>query len=149
MKHRILIIVLWLAIGFIAAVSMLMIAWLVLPYQVTNIKVPIQILNDNKEVGIGEPIIQELKINKPNDIVPENPTRVLLCEDGNLVTLAPLPTVLNLPVGKYTLINDRYVLPPKVALGESCVFVWRQSYRVNPIRVIPVEWRSESFKVKG
>jgi len=144
----VLVISMWLAISFTVSTSLLIIAWLVLPYQVTTIQEPIRILNENKEVRIGEPIMQELKIDKPNDTLPENPTRVLLCDDGNLVTLASLPTALNLPVGKYTLENDRYILPPKVAPGSKCEFVWRQSYRVNPIRVIPVEWRSEPFKVK-
>lgn len=148
-RHHLFVASMWLAIAFISIVSILIIVWLILPYPVTTIQQPIRILNENKEVRIGEEIIQELKINKPNDSVPENPTRVLLCSDGNLVTLAALPSILNLPVGKYTLVNDRYILPPKVAVGSDCVFVWRQSYRVNPIRLIPVEWRSESFKVKG
>jgi len=149
MKHRILIFSLWTAIIFIIVAAITIIAWLLLPYEVTQIKEPIRILNQNKEVRIGEPIIQELKIDKPNDIAPANLTRLLICENGNLVTLAPLPNALNLPIGEYTLINDRYILPPKVTVGDTCVFIWRQTYEVNPIREIPVEWRSETFKVRS
>jgi hypothetical protein len=139
MKHRLLIALLWTAIIFIIISAITIIVWLLYPYQVVQIKEPIRILNPNKEVAIGEPIIQELRINKPNDIPPANPTRVLLCEDGNLVTLAPLPGALNLPSGSYTLVNDRYTLPPKVSPGDRCIFVWTQTYEVNPIREIPVE----------
>lgn len=147
-RHYLLVAAMWLAIGFISLVSMLVIAWLIMPYQTTELQQPIRILNSNREIRIGEAIIQELKINKPNDIAPDNPTRVIICNDGNLVTLSVLRQI-NLPIGIYTVIDDSYILPPKVAVGSECVFVWRQDYRVNPLRVIPVEWRSESFKVKG
>lgn len=137
----------WVAIIAISGVSLLLIVWLLMPYQVTSIEEPIQILNPNKEVRLGEAILQELKISKPNDIPPTDTTRVLVCDDGNLVSLASLPNTLNLPMGEYTLRNDRYVLPPKVIVGSKCTFVWRQTYQVNPIKKIPVEWRSELFTV--
>ena len=146
--NKALVIGSWLAISFIVTASVLSIFWLLAPYQVTQIEEPINIVNENNEVRIGEPIIQELKIHKPDDDAPTNVSRLILCEDGNLVTLSNLQT-LNLPVGKYTLVNDRYILPPKVAVGSRCQFVWRQSYPVNPIRSIQVEWRSETFTVEG
>ena len=146
-KNKIFMVASWLSIFFITFVSSLFIFWLIYPYQVTHIEEPITILNKNKEIRIGEPIQQLLKIHKPNNESPINPTRVLICEDGNLVTLSALPNTLNLPVGAYTFENDRYILPPKVSPGAKCVFVWRQEYRVNPIRKIPVEWRSETFTV--
>ena len=147
-RHFIPVVLAWATISLISFTALTVIYWLLASYPVTTIQEPIRILNPNKEVRIGEPIIQELKIHKPNDTAPANTTRVLLCEDGNLVTLATLPSPLNLPTGKYTLINDRYVLPPKVSPGSRCIFVWRQSYRVNPVREIPVEWKSETFIVK-
>lgn len=137
----------WAAIIFISGVSLLIIAWLLLPYSVADIEEPIKILNTGREIVIGQPIIQELKITKPNNEPPTDASRALLCDDGNLVTFAPV-AANNLPVGSYRLINDSYILPPKVAVGSECVFIWRQSYKVNPIRAIQVEWRSESFKVK-
>lgn len=120
--------------------------WQVYPYKVSSIQQPIKILNKNKQVAIGESIIQELHINKPNNAAPIDVSRTILCEDGNLVTLSP-NVATNLPIGEYTLINDKYVLLPKVAIGAKCIFVWRQSYQVNPIKKIPVEWRSETFTV--
>jgi len=136
-----LVIVSWLVFLVVA------LFWQVYPYKVSSIKQPIKILNKNKQVAIGESIIQELHINKPNNNVPIDVSRTLLCEDGNLVTLSP-NVATNLPLGEYTIINDKYVLPPKVAIGSKCIFVWRQSYQVNPIKKIAVEWRSETFTVK-
>lgn len=147
-KNKIFTIISWAIIGFIAIVSATMIFWLLYPYPVSTIEEPIRILNKNNEIAIGEPIIQELKITKPNNIAPTDPTRVLICGDGNLITLSAIPTTLNLPTGSYTFINDKYILPPKVAVGSTCHFVWTQSYQVNWIRKIPVEWTSEQFKVK-
>lgn len=149
-KNKIFTIVSWIAISFITFVSATMIFWLLYPYPVSTIEEPIRILNKNNEVAVGEPIIQELKITKPNNIAPADPTRVIICDDGNLVTMAGVPSALNLPIGSYTFVNDKYILPPKVAVGAKCSFVWTQTYQVNPIRKIAVEWTSEQFKiVKG
>jgi hypothetical protein len=148
MRNRILTAVLWIAILSIAGMALTIIAWLLLPYDVVQIKEPIKILNPNKQIAIGEPIIQELKIYKPNDQAPANASRLLVCENGRLINLAVVPNVLNLPIGEYTLTNDRYLLPSSVLPGDKCVFVWRQTYEVNPIREIPVEWRTETFTVK-
>lgn len=146
-KNKIFTVLSWIIIAFITFVSSLIIFWFLYPYPVSSIKEPIRILNKNNEVTVGEPIIQELKITKPNNIAPADPTRVLVCDDGNLVTLSAIPSTLNLPIGSYTFVNDRYILPPKVATGAKCAFVWTQSYQVNPIRKIAVEWTSEQFKV--
>lgn len=147
MHFKVLTVASWVAIASIVGLSALTVFWLLYPYPVSTIEQPIRILNKNNEVAIGSPIVQELKIHKPNNLPPSDASRVLVCEDGNLITLASLPNTLNLPTGEYTLINDRYVLPPKVSVGARCVFVWRQSYQVNPIRKIHVEWKSEPFVV--
>lgn len=146
-KNKIATIISWCVIIFMATVSSIMIFFLLYPYPVATIEEPIRILNKNNEIAIGEPIIQELKITKPNNIPPTDPTRVLICSDGNLVTLSAVPNTLNLPTGSYTFINDKYILPPKVVVGSECHFVWTQAYQVNWIRKIPVEWVSEQFKV--
>jgi len=147
-KNRIIVAAMWLAISLITLIAITIILWLIMPYRVATIQQPINILNENNEIRIGEAIVQELKISKPNNEPPIDVSRLLLCEDGNLVTLAPV-TASNLPIGTYTVINDTYILPPKVAVGTRCTFVFRQAYKVNPIRAVPVEWRSEYFTVKG
>ena len=118
--------------------------WVFYPYQVSEVKVPIEIENENNQIRVGERIEMRLQISKPNNIKPEG-TVFISCDDGNLVTMASLTS--NLPVGEYSLINDKYVLPPKVAIGSKCTFNFRNSYQVNPIRDIVKEWYSESFEV--
>ena len=118
--------------------------WVFYPYQVSEVKVPIEIENENNQIRVGERIEMRLQISKPNNIKPEG-TVFISCDDGNLVTMASLTS--NLPVGEYSLINDKYVLTPKVAIGSKCTFNFRNSYQVNPIRDIVKEWYSESFEV--
>ena len=122
----------------------LMLFWTVFPYQVSDVQEPIKILNENKQIKIGEPIEMELIVNKPTDIKPIGSVYIT-CDDGNLVTMNS--SVTNLPVGKYTVINNRYLLPPKVMVGAKCQFNFRNVYQVNPIRDITREWNSESFEV--
>lgn len=134
----------WLT--FLPATMLLILVafWTLYPYQVSSVAVPIEILNKNKEIAIGENIQMLIRVDKPNNIKPEG-TTYITCDDGNLVTLLSL--VNNLPVGEYTVINDKYILPPKVLPGSRCRFNFRNAYRVNPMRTITKEWYSEQFLV--
>lgn len=144
MMKRLLFFAGWLAIlGNITLISIVAI-WLLYPYHVTDLEVPIQIENQNHEISIGESIKMRLRINKPNDYKPDVVV-FLTCNDGNLVTLNSLNR--NLPKGKYELEVDNYILPAKVNVGAVCTFNFRNDYRVNPIRVITKQWYSEQFKV--
>lgn len=118
--------------------------WTLYPYQVSDVKVPIGITNENNQIKVGEKIEMKLQVTKPNNIKPEGSV-FITCNDGNLVTMASLTA--NLPVGEYTVLNDKYTLPPKVAVGSKCVFNFRNTYQVNPIRSINKEWQSEQFEV--
>lgn len=118
--------------------------WAIYPYPTAEVQQPITILNPNKEIAIGDNIVMELKIDKPTNIKPEG-ARFITCNDGNLVTLSSLAT--RLPTGRYTYVNDQYVLLPKVQAGSRCTFHFINQYRVNPIRVIEREWVSEQFLV--
>lgn len=118
--------------------------WTAFPYQVSDVEVPIKILNKDNQIRIGEPIEMELIVSKPNNIKPEGSV-FITCNDGNLVTMNSLTT--NLPAGNYKVINNRYVLPPKVAVGTTCQFNFRNVYQVNPIREIVKDWYSEEFEV--
>lgn len=118
--------------------------WLTYPYQVSNVKVPIKILNDNKQIKVGETIEMEIQVNKPSELKPEGSVYIT-CNDGNLVTMNSMTT--NLPVGEYTVVNRLYKLPPKVAVGSKCQFNFRNAYQVNPIRDITKEWSTEDFEV--
>lgn len=119
--------------------------WSFYPYKVSDIKQPIQILNENNEIAIGDAILMRLELTKPNNIRP-NGSVFITCKSGNLISLLGNPQ--NLPIGKYTVINDRYILPNKVTVGDKCKFHFKNTYRVNPIREITKEWVSEEFTVK-
>lgn len=136
------LVIIALALAFLSVVLF----WLVYPYDVSKVEEPITVLNKNKEISIGSNIELELKVYKPNNIKPD--TLIFIsCDDGNLLPLTPLP--VNLPIGKYTVISDSYILPPKVAIGAKCKFNFRNTYQVNPIRSIIREWSSEEFLVLG
>jgi hypothetical protein len=142
-NHR-WVILRWVA--FLPATILLVLAayWSLYPYQVSDVEVPIEIVNTNKTIALGDKIVMRLRVSKPNDYKP-NGTVYITCDDGSLVTLSTL--VNNLPVGNYEFINDSYILPPKVAKGATCRFNFRNSYRVNPIRTITKQWYSEDFIV--
>lgn len=122
--------------------------WLFYPYKTTYLKQPIEILNPNNEIRIGDPIVMKLEVNKPNESQPIS-ERFIVCEDGNLVTLAT--SSVNLPAGTYVVINDKTLLPPKVALDAKCKIQIVNTYRLNPVRTETVIWESEYFitKAKG
>jgi hypothetical protein len=145
-KEKIARIASWVSIIFIISVSVTILIMLFYPYPTPSIKEPIPILNDNKEIKVGGTIIQELEIHKPNNNPPLNVSRSILCDSGRLITLETL-TANNLPVGEFTIKNEAYTVPKQVEPGDKCVFIWRQSYKVNPIRYIQAEWRSEKFKI--
>lgn len=119
--------------------------WQVYPYKVSDVKVPIKILNKNKQIAVGEAIQMELELTKPNNTRPVGSVYIT-CDSGNLITLNGSPQ--NLPVGQYKIINERYLLPDKILSGDKCVFIFKNSYRVNPIREITKTWTSERFTVK-
>lgn len=133
-------------ITFVSATALVIIFlfWTLYPYKVSEVKVPIEIMNKNNQIRIGEKIEMKLQVSKPNNIKPEGSV-FITCDDGNLVTMASLTA--NLPVGDYTVINDKYTLPHKVAVGAKCNFNFRNVYQVNPIREIVKNWYSEQFEV--
>lgn len=149
MKDRTVKDKLWHAIAIITFVSttilvLIMLFWTIYPYKVSEVKVPIKILNENKQIRIGETIEMEIQVSKPSDLRPDGSVYIT-CNDGNLVPMNSITT--NLPIGEYAVVNRLYKLPPKVAIGSKCQFNFRNSYQVNPIRDITKEWYSESFEV--
>ena len=136
-----------IAIGTFVLLSIIVataLFWTIFPYQVSDVEVPVKILNKDKQIRIGEQIEMELIVSKPNDLKPEG-TVFITCNDGNLVTMNSMTA--NLPKGDYRVVNNRYTLPPKVAVGTTCQFNFRNVYQVNPIRDITKDWYSEEFTV--
>lgn len=134
----------WIAIIGNICLIILIGFWKLWPYQIPYVKQPIEIMNENKEIRIGEVIRMKLYVSKPKYLV-SNSLPTITCSDGNLVTLAP--SSLTLPRGEYVYESETYVLPPKVAVGAECQFNFNNYYQLNPVRNEPVTWSSEQFKV--
>lgn len=149
MKYKTMKDKLWHVIAILTFVMLTIIVltalfWTIYPYQVSDVKVPIKILNTNQQIKIGQPIEMELQVSKPNDIKPDG-TVFITCNDGNLVTMNS--SIANLPKGDYRVVNDKYLLPSKVMIGAKCHFNFRNVYQVNPIRSITKDWFSQEFEV--
>lgn len=129
-----------------AAIFMLVVIfWLVFPYKTAEIKQPVPVLNKNNEVAIGEKLILEISVTKYIDAFP-NGTEIITCDDGGIAFLDSGKTS-NFPPGTYTFVNDSNVIPDKLVAGSKCMYHFRYTYRVNPIREITKEWDSEPFLV--
>ncbi len=124
---------------------LLIIFWLVYPYETVEVKTPVEILNEKTEIAPGEPIVMELNIVKSTNLAPQS-TQFILCSDGSLTFTDP-GTPRNLPPGEYRVISDTNLLPAKLIPGSRCTYNFRNSYRVNPVRDITNEWSSEQFLV--
>ena len=140
--------VLWAAVLGIGGWLVILGGWLWWTFQpaaLPTIAQPIPILNDNREIAIGEPIVMRLAVDKPSGVRVTQSLRFIQCDSGNLVTLTA--AVRDLPSGSFTLIADTVKLPAKVSPGDVCVFTYRNTYSVNPIRTEVTEWSSERFTV--
>lgn len=120
--------------------------WLYYPYKLPYVQQPIEILNENKEIRIGEPIKMKLYVSKQQELISSSRPNIT-CNDGNLVTLAPATKTL--PKGEYSFETEAYTLPPKVSIGSMCKFNFVNTYDLNPIRSETVTWSSGEFKVKA
>jgi hypothetical protein len=118
--------------------------WTIYPYKTADIQVPIEVLNKNKQVRVGEPIEMKLKIKKYTDITPKGAV-YLRCNDGQVIELPS--AVTNRPPGEYETVVDKYRVPERAVVGTKCTFNFRNAYQVNPIREIVKDWYSEEFEV--
>ena len=120
--------------------------WSLQPVALPTVTEPMPVLNPNREVAIGDPLLLQLDVVKQQELDAVGTSRYLACESSNLVTLTSM-TAINLPVGEYTVIADSIVLPAKITPGDVCRAVISVTYHVNPIRDDDVEFTSEPFTV--
>ena len=118
-------------------------AWVLWPVSLPTVDQPIPILNENRTIAVGEPIVMELRVNKPQPVNVRAADRFIRCESGNLVTLTA--TAIDLPVGDFVVEASSVILPAKIIDGDVCTFLYRISYYVNPVRTEVVEYESEPF----
>lgn len=117
--------------------------WTFQPIQLPTVDQPIPILNLDNTVAVGEPIVMELAVNKPQPLSVRGADRFITCESGNLITLTP--TAVDLPTGDFVVTSSSVILPDKIIDGDTCTFLYRISYYINPIRTETAEYESEPF----
>ena len=119
------------------------IGWLFWPVTLPTVDQPIPILNDNRTVTVGEPIVMQLKINKPQPVNVRSADRIIRCDSGNLIPLTS--TAVDLPVGDFVVESSSVILPSSIIDGDRCTFLYRIGYYVNPVRTEVAEYESEPF----
>jgi hypothetical protein len=117
--------------------------WTFQPVTLPTVDQPIPILNDDKTIAVGEPIVMELSVNKPQPVNVRGADRFIVCESGNLITLTP--TAVDLPTGDFVVTSSSVILPAKIIDGDTCTFLYRISYYINPIRSETSDYESEPF----
>jgi len=125
------------------AIFVVYLAWSFWPVTLPSVDQPIPILNDGKRIAVGEPIVMELRVHKPQPVNVRSSDRVIRCESGNLITLTA--TAIDLPTGDFVVEASSVTLPDKIIDGDTCTFLYRIGYYVNPVRTEVVEYESEPF----
>lgn len=91
----------------------------------------------------GDTLMYEIEFNKTKQYrVAAN--KNIICEDGNLVTLAP--TESDAPLGKHKAVGS-IVIPEKASSGD-CYLQFDNTYYVNALRSVHREMRTQSFIIK-
>lgn len=112
------------------------------PFKVVDVVSPYPVLNENKTVKRGTDVYYLVEYEKFMQVRAES-TWFIVCQDGNLVTLAP--TYTNFPVGKKTVTRSMTV-PMKTSLGK-CKMVQTIEFKVNPLQTQTFNFESEEFTV--
>ena len=120
--------------------------WLFQPIEVPTIDEPIPILNEDQTVRVGEAILMDLAVDKPVGYQIIEVNRFIECDSGKVVPLTD-GEARTLPVGSYTIRVDNIILPTPVFDGDSCTFLFKNVYDINPFKTIQTEFRSEPFTV--
>lgn len=94
------------------------------------------------EVHKGDTITYTMEVNKRKQYT-VNVHKNILCEDGNLVTLAPTKT--NIPLGRQT-IHPEVIIPNKASFS-TCFIEIVSVYEVNPLRTETQVMRTQNFKI--
>ena len=125
------------------AIFAIYLAWTLWPVNLPTVDQPIPILNQNRTVAVGEPIIMELQVNKPDPVNVRAADRLIICDSGNLITLTP--DAVDLPTGDFVVESSSVILPDKIIDGDRCTFLYRITYYINPVRSETAEYESETF----
>ena len=113
------------------------------PFKIIELVQPYRVLNENKEVFRGDRLIYEVEYTKFYD-TPATIYRNIICDDDNLVTLAPQKS--NVPAGSHKIVRNDVVIPEKTS-RSNCYLEVVLDYDWHKLRNIRYTFRTESFKV--
>lgn len=116
-------------------------------YTLPYVTEPIEIVNPNNEIAIGDTIVMKLVIQKTELLPIESNSVNITCDDGNLITMVAPEMAGTLPVGEHVSVIDSYDLPAKATIGSRCQFNFINTYHINQYIEETVIWSSEQFKV--
>lgn len=94
------------------------------------------------EVKKGETITYTMDVDKRKQYTVDVHKNIV-CEDGNLVTLAPTKT--NIPLGRQKITPE--VIIPSKASYSTCFIEIVSVYEVNPLRSETQVMRTQNFKI--
>lgn len=94
------------------------------------------------EVHLGEDLEFQVHFKKTGDYAVTS-NRNIICDDGNLVTLAPKES--NAPKGEYKTWTS-VTIPQKASVGE-CYLEMTNTYYINALRTEERELRTQSFTI--
>ena len=131
-------------ITYASALSLMLVTlfWLIYPYRIIDVESPLP--TSSNVVNREQVLVSTMTYTKYTDLRPTNVTKSIICEDGNLVTLAA-GNGNGLPQGTRTL-EVETVVPAKTS-KSICAVHWRVEFKPNPIRVITVWFQTEPFVV--
>ena len=112
------------------------------PFKILELTHPIKVLDPNVERG-GTVRLQ-LEFEKFGNYA-VTPVKYIICDDGNLVTVASPNKKTNLPAGRHTLILT-FPVPEKTSTGR-CHYELNNVYHINPLRNETLLFISEAFRV--
>lgn len=93
-----------------------------------------------REVRRGETLYYTMEVDKREQYAVDVHKNIV-CDDGNLVTLAPTKT--NIPLGRRT-ITPEVIIPMKASLS-TCHIEIENTYHINPLRNETLEMRTQDF----
>lgn len=132
----------WFSIGMAIGLIVYVLFWGFYPFKVADVVQPYEVKNANKTVTRETDLILEANYFKYMNVRTQS-DRMIICDDGNLVTLSP--SFSNLPMGQQTL-NFKVTIPAKTSLG-LCKYRQVVQYFVNPLQTQNVIFESEKFLV--
>jgi hypothetical protein len=124
-----------------AAIFVFVLCLFIFPVKIIDVVQPYKIVS--KVVKRGGVLTYEVEYKKYTNS-PAIVYRNIICEDGNLVTLAPIES--NVPKGDHKLVRSDVMVPMKTSLGE-CRLDVTLDYHVNMFRHKIYNFESESFEV--